>query len=195
MQATYRALCEHGYADLTMQRIADESSLSKAAFHYHFDTKEDLLNAFLDYLLDRFEERLACEASDPRQRLDTFIDAIFSPPSDDDGGNGDGDDDFAVALMEIKSQAPFHDAYRERLTEMDDLMRAVVTSAIADGIDAGHFTVADDVDPEAVSRFVVTAINGSHARQVALGEDPTETQRLVERYLEQQLGRTPGVVA
>ena len=36
-EATCRALCEHGYADLTMQDIADESNKSTAALHYHYD--------------------------------------------------------------------------------------------------------------------------------------------------------------
>ena len=34
MEATCRALCEHGYADLTMQDVADESDKSTAALHY-----------------------------------------------------------------------------------------------------------------------------------------------------------------
>ena len=39
IRATYRALCAHGYANLTMRDIADETDLSKAALHYHYDTK------------------------------------------------------------------------------------------------------------------------------------------------------------
>lgn len=187
MKATYRALCEHGYADLTMQRIADESPLSKATFHYHFDTKEELLKSFLDYLLADFDERLACEASDPDERLDAFLDAIFTPAEDDSV-----EDDFAIALMELKAQAPYHDAYRERFLAMDGRMREVVADAVRDGIESGAF---DDADPEAVARTVVTAINGAHAREVALGESPSETRELVEDYLERQLGRTPEVVA
>src|SRR6056297_1953183 len=77
IRATGRSLCEHGYADLTMQRIAEESDVTTAAIHYHFDTKEELLNAFLDDLLDRFETRLACEARDPRDRLNDFLNAVF----------------------------------------------------------------------------------------------------------------------
>ena len=182
MEATYRALCEHGYADLTMQRIADESSVSKATFHYHFDTKEELLNAFLDHLLAQFEERLACEASDPRERLDAFLEAVFAP----------AEDSSPIALMELKAQSPYHDTYRERFVEMDDRLREVVASAVRDGIESGQF---DDADPKEVAQFVVTAINGAHVREVALGEAPSETRRLVEEYLERELGRTPEVAA
>lgn len=181
MRATRRALCEHGYADLTTQRIADQSSLSTASIHYHFDTREELLNAFLDTLLDRFEERLACEARDPRERLNVFVTAIFEPAQEDT-------EDFPIALMELKAQAPYHTAYRERLLEMDRRMREVVASAVREGIENGYFAEAD---PEVVARFVVTAINGAHTRMVALGEGPAETRLLVENYLEQQLGWPP----
>lgn len=79
IDATNRSLCQHGYAKLTMQQIADESSLTTAAIHYHFDTKEALLNAFLDDLIERFGSKLASEATDPRERLIAFLDAVFTP--------------------------------------------------------------------------------------------------------------------
>jgi AcrR family transcriptional regulator len=184
MQATYRALCEYGYAELTMQRIADATEKSKSALHYHYDTKEDLLDAFLEYLVEEFERRFACESADPRERLGKFLAAVYEAP--EDGG------DFPVALLEIKAQAPYHESYRERLVALDDRMRAVVASAVADGIEAGHF---DDADPEEVARFVVTATYGAQLREVSLGEDPTATQHLVESYLEDAIGYAPEAVA
>jgi len=179
IRATGRSLCEHGYADLTMQRIAAASSVTTAAIHYHFDTKEELLDAFLDDLVDRFEAQLACEAGDPRQRLATLLDAVF---------DADPDDEFPVALMELKAQAPYHDPYRERFRELDGTLRAVVEAAVDDGIEAGHFEAADAGE---VARFVATAINGGHLRQVALGEEPAETRRVIEGYLDARLGWQP----
>jgi AcrR family transcriptional regulator len=183
LEATRSALCEHGYADLTMQRIADESSMTSAAIHYHFDTKEDLLNAFLDYFIDEFERQLACENDDPRKRLETFLSVVFTPAENPD-------DDFAIALMELKSQAPYHDTYRERFVAVDERMRATVAEAVRDGIEAGHFEAAD---PDEVALFVVTTINGGYVREVVLRESPTETRRLIEGYLEQRLGWAPEV--
>lgn len=183
--ATRRALCEHGYADLTMQRIADEASMTTAAIHYHFDTKGELLNAFLDDLINRFEDRLSCEAGDPRERLTAFLDAIFVPAEERDDGT-------PVALMELQSQAPFQEEYRERFRELDDRMWSTVADAVRDGIGAGHF---DETDPENVARFVVTMINGAHAREVSLGESPLETRRVIEDYLTRQLGWAPKGVA
>lgn len=181
LSATERALCEHGYAQLTMQRIADEAEMTTAAIHYHFDTKQDLLDAFLADLVDRFEAQLDCEAAEPSARLESFLDAIFVPAEEGDG-------EFPVALMELKSQAPFQSAYRERLLELDERMRETVADAVADGVDTGEFAQAD---PEEVARFVVTTINGAHAREVALGEDPARVRELLESYLELQVGWTP----
>ncbi|WP_236044984.1 TetR family transcriptional regulator C-terminal domain-containing protein [Haloarcula nitratireducens] len=135
--------------------------------------------------MDGSEGKLAARARDPRERLETFLHVVFSPPRDDDG-------EFAVALMELKAQAPFREAYRDRLVEMDELMRGVVADAVRDGIESDHFR---EGDPETVAWFVVTAINATHARQVALGEGPEETRRLIESDLRERLGWSPEVVA
>lgn len=185
MRATYRALSRHGYADLTMNRIAEESSMTSGALHYHFNTKGELLNAFLQYLVDQFREEMACEDSDPRTRLSTFLDAVFARPPH-------REDTLSIALMVLKAQAPYQDSYREQLLELDEEMSAVVRSAVRDGVEAGQF---DDADPDLVARFVVTAVNGGHVREVALGEDPERTRAMVERVLERSLGWSPEVVS
>ncbi|PSP70021.1 TetR/AcrR family transcriptional regulator, partial [Halobacteriales archaeon QH_9_66_26] len=64
MDATYRALCEHGYADLTIQTIADEFDKSKSLLYYHYDTKDEILIGLLDYLLGQFTIRVAIDPPD-----------------------------------------------------------------------------------------------------------------------------------
>jgi AcrR family transcriptional regulator len=179
LAATRRALCRHGYADLTVQCIADEASMTTAAIHYHFETKEELLNAVLADLLDRFETELACEAGDPGQRLAAVLDVVFP----DEHG-----DEFLVALMELKAQAPCQETYRERFVELDERMRTVVATVVSDGIEAGQF---ESVDPERVARTVTTLLDGGHVRMVALDEEPAPTRAVVESYLATQLGWQP----
>jgi len=182
IDATNRVLCEHGYAGLTMKKIADESSMTTAAIHYHFDTKEELLNAFLDDLIERFKAELAFEATDPRERLTAFLDAVFTPSNPDVDG-------FPVAIMELKSLAPFQELFRERFLDLDDMMREVIADIVVDGIDEGHF---EETDPEEVARLVTTTINGTHVRQVALGEPLDETRHVLENTLALHLGWQPG---
>ena len=183
IRATGRSLCEHGYADLTMQRIAEESAVTTAAIHYHFETKEELLNAFLDDLIDRFEREVVVDASDPRTQLTAVLDAVFA---------ADPDDEFPVALMELKAQAPYHETYRQRFVDLDERLRSVIETAVDDGVEAGHFEACD---PAVVARFVTTAINGGHVRMVALGEIPADTRRVVEAYLDAELGWRPEATA
>jgi len=184
IDATNRVLCKHGYAGLTIQKIADESSMTTAAIHYHFDTKEELLNVFLDNLIDRFESKLASEATDPRDRLTAFLDAVFTSSNPDADG-------FPVAMMELKSQAPFQRLFRERFLDLDDMTCEIVAGIVADGIDEGHF---EATDPNEVAKLVTTTINGAHARKVALGEPLDETRHILENTLELHLGWHPGEV-
>ncbi|WP_101294239.1 TetR/AcrR family transcriptional regulator [Halegenticoccus soli] len=191
MGATYCALCKHGYAALTMQNIADESGLSKAALHYHYDSKRDLLLAFLDYLLDRFRERIdAADADDPAERLAAFVDVVFTPRREDTHR------EFKTAVLEIKAQAPYDDGFRERLAEFDRLMHDRVRSIVADGIERGVFR--GDADPDDVASFVITVMNGANARYVAVGAPVGDARRTLMAYLETQLfadGRDPEVAA
>lgn len=182
IDATNRVLCEHGYAGLTIKKIADESSMTTAAIHYHFDTKAELLNAYLDDLVEQFKSNITSEATDPRDRLTALLDTVFTSSNPDADG-------FPVAIMELKSQAPFQELFRERFLDLDNMMRGVITDIVADGIDEGHF---NEIDPNEVARLVTTMINGAHARKVALGEPLDETRRVVEHTLALQLGWHPG---
>jgi len=159
MGATYRALCRHGFAALTMQDIADESEKSKAALHYHYDTKHDLLVAFLEYLSEQFAARVnAIDHEDPAERLLALRDAVLDPPEPRD------DREFRTAMLELRAQAPYDDDYRERLVEFDRHLRERVRETVAEGVERGVFRA--DADPEATAAFVVTVVSGAHTRRV-----------------------------
>ena len=179
MEATYTALCEHGYASLRMQDIADESTKSKAALHYHYDSKHDLLVAFLDHLYEEFAERMeAFQEGDPLERLADFLDEFFLPD------NGPGEE-WGTAILEIKAQGPYEEAYRERLQRFDDLWVDVLREALADGIDAG--VVREDVDPDSVAEFVVSVVMGTQARHVAIGYRRERTHASLTDYLDEHV--------
>jgi len=181
MTATYRALCAHGYAELTMQDIADETDKSKAALHYHYDSKHDLLVAFLDFLYDEFTDRVSDPAGGtPAARLEAFVDTVLSPPSDD----VDERVAFRTALLELKAQAPYNDDIRERLEAFDRFLFEHVREHVAAGIEAGEFR---SVDPDDTARFIVTALDGAHTKQVAVGQDIDCTRRMLHAYVETHL--------
>jgi AcrR family transcriptional regulator len=164
MDATYRALCEHGYASLTMQDIADECDCSKSLLHYHFDTKEDLLVALLAHLIDRFEERVSPDDADPRRQLVDLIDRFCYG----DGRSREEHRAFHTALLELRGQAPHDHAFRDQLAANDARVHATVTAVVERGVDEGTFR---PVDAERTAAHLLAAIQGARIRWVTLGNE------------------------
>jgi AcrR family transcriptional regulator len=197
LRATYRALCAHGYANLTMQDIADEADLSKAALHYHYDTKRDLLTAFLDSLASWHEGRLEeLSGDDAAERLRSLFDECLSTAADESDARATADADdtddsgeadypaFHTAMLEVKAQAPYEEAYRERLTVLDEVLCDRVRALVEAGIDEGTFR---PVDPEAAATFVVDVLVGAHTRNVAVGHSLDETEAVLDAYVDDHL--------
>jgi len=176
MDATYRALCEHGHADLTMQQIADEANKSTALLHYHFDTKEELLVAFIDHLIAEFEATVAPDEDEsPTERLREFLDLWVLEPEEDDRTA------LHLALLELRSRGAFNDAYREQLAKSDEVLRTTVTEILKDGMDQGLFR---EVDPEGTARLIVATLDGARTRQITL-DDPEYSRRVREQLDDQ----------
>ncbi|WP_135365765.1 TetR/AcrR family transcriptional regulator [Halosimplex halophilum] len=178
MDATFRALAKHGYADLTVQAIADEFEKSKSLIHYHYDSKADLMVAFLSHLLDEFiDEVEGGEPGDPRERLLRMAEIVVLGLGDEEATR-----DFHTALLGMRAQAPFEPALQEQLVENDRLIRGVVADIVREGIEAGQFR---DVDPERYAALFRSTIEGAQSHDVILGDAaPTdEAFAGVEEYL------------
>jgi AcrR family transcriptional regulator len=185
MCATCRALSTHGYANLTMQAIADEADVSTAALHYHYDSKRELLTAFQEFLGERFLDRVRGADTDgpADERLRRILDAALSPPETD------ALEDLQTALLELKAQAPYEPAFRERSRDFDAEFRAVLERVLADGVEEGVFRA--EVDPERAARFLVTVLAGSQTRHVSVGQAPATTRELLRAYVESALRAVP----
>jgi len=167
MDGVYRALRAHGYADVTMQDIADECSKSKSLLHYHYDTKEDLLVAFLDHVISDSEARIAAHADDPPiERLSGFIGwFVFEPEAVDREA-------FHIALLELRTQGPFNQPIREQLARSDRLLRGTVVDILESGIEEGVFR---DVDVEETAALLVATLDGARTRQITLSWGANDT--------------------
>ena len=178
MEATYRALCTHGYADLTMQDIADETDKSKAALHYHFDGKDELFRAFLAYLHEGFAAEIADHPEGtPVEQLVALVRRVLEPVDDE------ADQQFNTAFMEIKAQAPYRDGYRELLRRFDADLHGEVAGLVAEAVATGQYDA--DTDPDEIAEHVLTYIHGTWTRAAAIGADVvTMREHLVEDLLD-----------
>jgi len=182
MKATYLALAEHGYSDLTIKRIGDEFPKSKSLLYHHYDSKDDLLMDFLEFMLDRVEEQL------PTYRTGN-ADAHITDIVDQTFGFGDREhgDDFTRALMELRTQAA-HDAdYRAYFTRSDQFVRKHGAHTIRSGVEQDVF---QEVDPEETAALFQLVFVGSMTQRVTSDDDVLEDARAAfERYVRECLLR------
>lgn len=70
--AAYRLFLEHGYADVSMQQIAEASGLRKASIYHHFRDKNALFTEVVVGELRRMLDTLEVEAAQPRPLRETL---------------------------------------------------------------------------------------------------------------------------
>ena len=181
MRATYRALCHRGYAHLTMQDIADELGKSRTLLHYHFDTKEELMAAYLDRMIGWLRAQLDdSETTDPIDRLGEYLEFFVIAPANQHEHLG-------LAILEMRMQAIHNELFRKKLTEHYEANVETGATIIEDGIDEGRFR--PDADPWLVAEAVYTAMVGARAYQLTLHAGPASARmaRTVWSVLESQL--------
>lgn len=173
IEATRDAMCKHGFADLTMQAIADESEKSKAALHYHFDTKEELLAETLSYLLAEFIEEVDTgPEGDPEARLRALMEAQLFGPNGRDGDSG-GHWEYHTMLLEVQSHAPHNETFKGQFTANYEYVRQLYADIIENGIEQGVF---EPVDADRTAVHILAAIKGARVNHVATErEDIAET--------------------
>lgn len=185
MFATYRALSKHGYANLTMQNIADETSKSKSLLHYHYDTKQDLVAAFLDFLLEQLREQIrVIDAESAGDHLEELIDLLLLTDQEfrDKAPFTQGVTEFQTVLLELKTQAAHNPVYREKIREFDDLLHKEVTDVVEKGRDSGEFS---DINSEEVTALLLSAVDGTLNREATLRDgDAVEVgRRVLKRHV------------
>jgi AcrR family transcriptional regulator len=163
MEATYRALRDHGYADLSISAIGDEFEKSKSVLYYHYDDKDDLLLSFLDYIIDRFSDDLSVETwAEPEAQLEAFFDQLLPLTLDS------GQCAFQTALFELRAQAPHDEAYRHQFARTDELIHQTIKTYIEAGIDQGRFR---EVNPDETASLLLSVINGTMLKRVTTYDD------------------------
>ena len=176
MQATYNAIQQRGYAGLTIQSIADNFDKSKAVLHYHYDTKEDLLAAFLDYLLSEFGETIQIERlSSPEKQLLSLVDLLLYGPDDI---SSEELRQMQIALLEVQSQSPHRPLYCEQFTQLYHRLLDLFAEIIKRGMREDAFR---EVDADLTAQHIVFIIVGGQMNQHAtdLGTDPNKIREIV----------------
>ncbi len=64
LDAAEDLLCDQGSTSLTLSAVAERAGVSKGGLLYHFGTKEALIKAMVERLIDDFDDLLAAQPDD-----------------------------------------------------------------------------------------------------------------------------------
>lgn len=201
--AAFRALCDHGYADLTISRIGEAFDKSPSLVYHHYDGKDELLVDLLEFLLDGFEASVGSDEFDlsARDRIDAYVSATLDPGSVDDAYAPDAE--FMTAIVELRAQAASDEAYREHFDRSDRVFGAFLETAVREAaVDlSGDDELGDEplrssdgldaVTPEEVAATLQTLATGGMLRWATTtdGSWVGPTRAGIDRYVDETLPR------
>lgn len=153
-EATYKALCKHGYADLTIEKIGEESDKGKSLIYYHFDNKEALILKFLDFMKEDLEEELKELEGEGVEKVEKILDLLLAENTDMQ--------DFHKALIDIQGRAQFNPDLAEKFGVIDEVIKSEIQEELE---------MMSIEEPGFRAELFLSMIQGSLSRRLAYGEE------------------------
>jgi AcrR family transcriptional regulator len=138
VRAAYRVMARDGVHRVPLHEIAAEAGVSKGLLIYHFQTKDGLVLAALEWVLEtteaRIRERLG-DSTEPAEAISTVIDAVWVGPE----ANRDFFR-FYLDGVEHQARSPEFDEFADRAAS---IMNSFFREVIVAGVEAGALRVED----------------------------------------------------
>jgi AcrR family transcriptional regulator len=140
LDATSRVTLQRGLHDVRIADVAAELDVSTGLIHYHFDTRDELLEAMLRE--SAAEEvaalrRALVTLDSPEARLDRFIEEYLPSARRDHSW---------MLWIDVWGEALRDPNIRRISEDLDGAWVEVLTEVIADGVTAGAFKCPDPVE-------------------------------------------------
>lgn len=184
-RATYLAHIENGFSDLSIQRIADEASLSKSTIYHHFDNKQELLLEYAHELLEWYiDELLFDPAGDPLTKLEWALDLVLLGETASgvtlDEIRPEGID---CVYLGLRMQAARDPEIRAYFDTVDRTARESIATLVERAIEAGTLR---EVDPDAVAAALYVVLEGALYLRSTESETAwlAQVREMTDAYLE-----------
>jgi TetR/AcrR family fatty acid metabolism transcriptional regulator len=126
LRTAYRLMATKGMHRMTLQDVADAAGMSKANVVYHYKTKENLVLAAMEWVLESVAARVVqatASAEDRDAKIRAMVDAIFLDPQRNRA--------FYIVYAELIA----HSSRNGRFAELNGWFRELVTGLYAAVID------------------------------------------------------------
>lgn len=174
-RAALEVIAERGFQELRIADIAQRADTSAPAVLYHFDSKDELLDAAVSLAEDTFYADVESALDGPAAAGERLVQLL------ERGGRGDGTAAMWKAWLEIWTRALHnpHTAHTRQL--LDRRWRATLAATIREGQAGGEFSVEADADLVALQ---LAALMDGLAIQLALGDRDVSDSRMTEVLLD-----------
>jgi AcrR family transcriptional regulator len=172
--ACVACLVRHGYGETTLNRVATEAGLSKGALQYHFPSKDALITATADYLLERpFDPDLVdpVRQETPTPTVHSLFLYSWKKFVNTEPYRG---------LLEILNAARTDQALRDQISgKLQSWNKAMDDQAVET-----YRSLTDDDEDVKVLLTMTRSFMRGLVIQDRYGSDPSENIRLVERWID-----------
>jgi AcrR family transcriptional regulator len=182
LEAARRVIGEIGFAEASIDRIAEAAGVARSTLYVYFDGKEDLLNQCIAQLrvgLGERVQRAVEEATGTEERLAAFLAAHF-----DYVGSVR---EFFRAVMAVRGVDPFFSAPGSgsppELETLRAESQAVVEGIFKDAVAAGEIAAEDLVGAQDLLAVLIYGALMRRANLPAPAPAEEEAQRLARAFL------------
>ncbi len=163
LENLYRVINREGLEGTTLSKVADEMGVNSGLLVHYFKTKEEMIIAMVDYMLEKYANIYISklnEYDDPRQRMDNILDSFFEPEWT---RRGDASVFWSCYSLSFRNQR-----VKERFREMYKGFRRLLADEITGYMDAGIVVVKD---PEKTADIIITLIEGMNFYDTVTGDE------------------------
>jgi AcrR family transcriptional regulator len=177
VRAALDVISERGFQDTRLADIAERAGTSAPAVLYHFTAKDEILDAVVSLVEDRFYEGVEATLEQEVGSVARLARFLQSAARDDDG------EETATMWkmwLEIWTRA-LHEPHAARTRRtLDRRWRTVLSETIADAQRAGQ--LPKSVQPRRVALMLASLMDGL-AVQFALGDTEVNAERMTETLM------------
>lgn len=153
VQAAIRVLARQGYARTSLMDIAKEAGMSKGAVHYHFPTKESLIQIVLTTACDAVQLKTIDAWSKGENPFESLRGSLYEL-----WGARVNRTDEAVVVADLLAQSLYDEALRPKLAAYYDLAAQQITDYLTKNLFA--LGMEPRIPPPMLSRIVIALMDG-----------------------------------